>query len=212
MNRKITGVVMTGGQSSRMGSDKGLIMSNGMPWSKLAFNKLRTLGIPALVSINSAQRKNYSTIFSEGLLVDDCVDARGPLGGILSVHKSFPFTDLFILACDMKDMGIEHLQVLYSSWMAGHNEYDIFLYRNEGQPEPLAAIYSAGLLDSLGTAGSQSGNYSMKGIIAKGKVFGLDVTKDMKRHFMNYNSPLELQSSFILPASPLSHIYGEDVQ
>jgi molybdopterin-guanine dinucleotide biosynthesis protein A len=194
MNRNILGVVMCGGQSSRMGSDKGMLESEGITWARLAFNKFRDIGIPAIISMNKSQLVQYKERFTEDLLLPDSIEANGPLKGILSVHKDFPQHDLFLLACDMKDMGIEYLNVIYKSWTSHNNSFDCFLYKNEDQYEPLAGIYTGKFLSDIFILNQKKEitDYSMKSMIRKGKIFELEVPARMKHHFRNYNKPSEL--------------------
>lgn len=53
----MTGVVLCGGQSARMKTDKGLITLNRFTWAQSAFNKLTEFKMPVFVSINSGQYK-----------------------------------------------------------------------------------------------------------------------------------------------------------
>jgi molybdenum cofactor guanylyltransferase len=199
MNRSIIGVVMCGGQSSRMGSDKGMLMTEGISWAKSAFNKFGNIGIPAIISVNKNQVSGYREDFPEDLLLVDCVDAFGPLAGVLSVHKKFPQHDLFLLACDMKDMGVEYLNILYKSWLSQNNSFDCFLYKNEGRHEPLAGIYTGRFLSKVFISNDRKeiSDYSMKSVIRKGNIFEIEVTGQMKHHFKNYNRPSELEPGIL---------------
>ena len=51
----LIGVVLCGGKSSRMGSDKGLLKLNDKTWAELAVKKMEQLRIPVYVSINETQ-------------------------------------------------------------------------------------------------------------------------------------------------------------
>ena len=189
MDKNILGVVMCGGQSSRMGSDKGMLMSEGTTWAKLSFNKFKDIGIPAIISVNTGQLEKYKESFPENLLLPDCIDTHGPLKGVLSVHKNFPKHDLFLLACDLKDLGIEYLHVLCKSWESNNNSFDSFLFKNQDQYEPLAGIYTSKFLSDFFILNQKKEitDYSMKSMIGRGKVFEIKVLDQMKHHFRNYN-------------------------
>jgi hypothetical protein len=45
------GLILCGGQSSRMGMDKGLLQFNGISWAQSAANKMAELNIPVYLSI-----------------------------------------------------------------------------------------------------------------------------------------------------------------
>ena len=107
----ITGVVLCGGSSTRMGSDKGMMQHGSQTWAQIAFNKLRSLNIPVVVSINPVQHTAYQAVFSEELLVkdNDELNIGGPLKGILSAHQQYPQADLIVLAVDIVKMSEELL-------------------------------------------------------------------------------------------------------
>src|SRR6185436_20377186 len=96
------GVILCGGQSSRMGSDKGLLIINEKTWTQIAIEKLASLDIPVKISVNSNQYSAYQSKFSSiELIVDDAsLPVKGPLTAVLSCHLKYPSEDLFILACD----------------------------------------------------------------------------------------------------------------
>src|SRR5215831_18844742 len=111
------GVVLCGGQSTRMGSDKGLLTSNQYTWAQEAAAKLTALSMPVLVSVNSRQLESYATLYESSFLIPDDTTLRlgGPLSGILSVHRKFPKEDLMVLACDMLLMESFILRELYDA-------------------------------------------------------------------------------------------------
>src|SRR5215212_9639839 len=97
------GVILAGGQSTRMGRDKGLLKQNDVTWSEIAASKLALLQIPVFCSVNQWQLEVYSKIFLAGNLIvdDECIFVKGPLLGLLSIHQKFPDEDVLVLACDM---------------------------------------------------------------------------------------------------------------
>ena len=108
----MNGVVLCGGESRRMGSDKGLLVKAGKTWAELAFSNLSGLRIKTAISVNRTQVELYSQIFAFGSLVTDneILPVKGPLLGLLSVHQEFPAEDLLVVACDMINLKEEILQ------------------------------------------------------------------------------------------------------
>ena len=47
------GIILCGGQSLRMGSDKGLLKLQSITWTQNAINKMTALNIPVTISVIS---------------------------------------------------------------------------------------------------------------------------------------------------------------
>jgi molybdopterin-guanine dinucleotide biosynthesis protein A len=189
------GVVLCGGESLRMGSDKGLLNQDGITWAESAVARISALKIPVCISVSEKQYESYSTIFSEHYLVQDIPykDLRGPLCGILSIHEKFPGQDLFVLACDMLLMKEKTLATLQDTYQLNPH-FDAFVYTNENEPEPLCAIYSSAGLDLIAEQ-YKSGTlkkYSMKNMIRELSVCFIPIPEEHKTQFRNFNTVSEL--------------------
>ena len=135
------GIILCGGQSSRMGSDKGLLKLEANTWAQTAIDKMTTLNIPVKISVNSKQYNDYAAVFpSTDLVTDDAtLSLKGPLLGVLSSHLKFPDEDLFILACDMPLMEPSLLNKIYTQYQQ-EPSFDAYVFTNEEEPEPLCGI------------------------------------------------------------------------
>ena len=144
------GIILCGGQSSRMGSDKGLLIHEAKTWAQTAWEKLAVLKLPMLLSVNGQQVAEYAKVFSpETLIIDDrTLDIRGPLLGVLSVHLQHPDKDLFILACDLPLMDASLLKELFSLYQQS-KKYDAYIFTNDKEPEPLCGIYTSKALKKI---------------------------------------------------------------
>jgi molybdopterin-guanine dinucleotide biosynthesis protein A len=196
MNQKkeenIIGVVMCGGNSSRMGRDKGLINVNGSTWAQLAFEKLKSYTDEVYVSINSTQRENYKKIFSGDLMIEDNITLKGPLAGLFSVHKVFPFKDKFLLACDMLKIDDSTISRLINIYKTNKSLYEFFVYKKNVNFETLAGIYTAPGTEKAfnsylrGSLKKGSLNY----ILEKGITYAVKIREREK--FYNYNYPEDI--------------------
>lgn len=189
------GTVLCGGQSSRMGSDKGLMVNEARTWAQTAAEKLAALCIPVKISVNEKQYEDYSKVFTAANLItdDNRLDIRGPLLGVLSAHLQNPADDLFLLACDMPLMDPVLLKELYDRH-AQYKNYDAYIFTNNSEPEPLCAIYTAsGLQKILNTVNmSQLQKHSMKYALNLLQVYSTPLTETQQKYFRNFNAHAEL--------------------
>ena len=189
------GVVLCGGQSTRMGSDKGLLKLEAKTWAQTAIDKMAVLNIPVKISVNNNQYPEYSTVFSSDNLIADnaSLPLRGPLQGVLSSHLQYPPEDLFILACDMPMMEPFLLKELHDQYNQ-HPASDAYIFTNEGEPEPLCGIYSAKGLSIILTMlrSGQLSKHSMKFMLDHLSVHSIAVKDDQKKYFRNFNAHAEL--------------------
>jgi len=182
---KLLGVILCGGESKRMGSDKGLLEKDGQAWVKIIAEKLVSLNLPVVVSINEQQSESYTMLFSRDELIVDNIDIQGPLKGLLSVHQVYPDNDILLMACDIIDMDnrtLTHLIDQYNS-----QDFEFFVYQ-ENYAEPFCAIYtSRGLKPVFEKARDHSlSRFSFQTILDKGKTLRIPITT--KSPFRNYNT------------------------
>ena len=189
------GLILCGGQSTRMGTDKGMIKLHANTWAQTAVDKMAALNLEVVLSVNAIQYNDYLTVFHESQLVKDKdeLPVRGPLAGVLSVHLQYPKEDLFVLACDMPLMEMAVLNELLSMALKEPGAA-AFVYTSEGEPEPLCAIYKADGLahihDLLKTG--QLTRHSMKFMLEHIAVSFTALNDAQKKYFRNFNAHAEL--------------------
>jgi molybdopterin-guanine dinucleotide biosynthesis protein A len=189
---KLLGVVLCGGESKRMGRDKGLLPKDDKTWVQLVADKLSALGIPVVISINQQQLESYGKLFLQEQLVVDSINIDGPLLGILSVHQQYPDKDLLPLACDMIDMNEPTLQELLDVYFQHDDASDFIAFQHDGFLETLGAVYKAkGLAPLLEKAGTSSlQHFSLIRKLDEGKTHRISLHS--RAAFHNYNSRNEL--------------------
>lgn len=155
MSTELTGIVLCGGESRRMGADKGLLPwgSIGAPaertagapapltWAGHAAALLEAVGLPWYISVRTAQVPAYGALFGDRLVIDDG-EAPGPLGGLLSAHRALPNADLLLLACDMTEVDEKLLWELMRVYRT-EPAANFIVYREGDFAEPFPGIYKA---------------------------------------------------------------------
>lgn len=192
---EMLGIILCGGASTRMGNDKGLLKQEARTWAQTAFEKLSTLNIAVRFSVNNQQKEAYQKIFSDGDLIVDNTDlsVHGPLLGVLTAHQYNPNQDLFLLACDLPLMDETLLKELFTLSKT-NSSYDVFIYSNDNEPEPLCGIYTATGLQKIMNlyAHDKLTRHSMKFMLDHLSVCKVPLTESQKKAFRNFNAHADL--------------------
>lgn len=134
-------VILSGGQSRRMGQNKALMPFGGQPLIERVVQVLRPLFGEILISTNTPD--DYAHL---GLrCVPDLLPDTGSLGGIYSGLAAASHPHVFAVACDMPFLIaplIEFLKRLAP-------DYDVVIPRSSRGLEPLHAFYSKRCLDPM---------------------------------------------------------------
>ena len=134
---KIYGLVLSGGKSTRMGTDKGLIAYHGIPQREYLYQMLEKIFDQTFMSIRKEQEAEISSTFNT--IIDEDI-FKGPFNGILSAHKKYPDVAWLILACDLPLIDEKSLRELIAA-RKGSAEATAFAQKGNPLPEPLCAIW-----------------------------------------------------------------------
>lgn len=131
------GLVLAGGQSRRMGSDKALLRRGGETQLDFAVRLLKDVVAKTWVSARAGQADAERSRYP---LIIDRYENLGPVAGILSAMDQEPQAAWLVLACDLPNVTPETLQAL----VAGRDPrqpFTAFASSHNGLPEPLCAIF-----------------------------------------------------------------------
>jgi molybdenum cofactor guanylyltransferase len=135
---KIKGLVLAGGRSTRMGSDKGTLQYHGKPQREYVADMLENMGIEAYISCRQEQveaMNGYKTI-------SDAFVDMGPAGAIMSAFLFDPNAAWVALACDLPLLTVDAVQNLVAQRNASAIATAYRSPENEnGFPEPLIALW-----------------------------------------------------------------------
>ncbi len=138
--RKLYGLVVCGGESSRMGMDKSLLVYHDKPQRYYLYELLRTLCDSVFISCNKKQSTTISENYEK--IVDlDRYENIGPMAALLSAFDKYPDADFLVLACDYPFIKKEHLQELLNARDKKHLAVSFFNTETNFK-EPLLAFYS----------------------------------------------------------------------
>lgn len=131
--KHITGIILSGGKSSRMGSDKGFMSYNGKPFIQHSIEALKPLVMEIIIVSNNV---DYDVF---GLKrIEDVMENAGPLAGLYSgLHQSKTDYNL-VLSCDIPLINTSILQRLVD---AIDDDSEIIQIESQGKTMPLIALY-----------------------------------------------------------------------
>ena len=174
--------------------DKGLLKERDKTWSQIAVEKLSSLPLHSVVSINSSQQGSYSVFFfNDQLIIDKELNAKGPLLGLLSVHSQFINEDMLILGCDLARMELSVLRSLMSEYKQ-FPQFESYVFTNGSYVEPLCGIYTSSGIAKIFKA-VREGNLSsnrMRDALDLLNTKYLPLKEESRTYFQNFNTPADL--------------------
>lgn len=130
----ITGVILAGGESRRMGCDKSLLPIDGARFIDHIYRRLEALFEEVIIVTNSPGL--YQDIPCRK--VPDIYYAKGSLAGIHSGLCHAANERVFVVACDMPLLSGELIRYICQQGEIG----DVVIPRTGGELEPLHALYA----------------------------------------------------------------------
>jgi len=159
---KLYGLVLSGGKSTRMGTDKGLIKYHGVPQREHLYDLLNQVCGEAFISLRKEQEADLP---SRMQTIIDLNEFRGPYNGLLSAHKKHPEAAWLVLACDLPLMDLNAIKELISQ-RDTTKQATAFALKENPLPEPLCAIWEPhAFADSLAYLESGVGTCPRKFLI-----------------------------------------------
>jgi molybdopterin-guanine dinucleotide biosynthesis protein A len=145
MADKVYGLVLAGGRSRRMNSDKGLIDWHGQQQRYYLANLLAKF-IPTYISCRHDQAEE---IVSQGFNVieDEPKQIRGPYGALMTALSSHRDVSWLVVACDLPIFNSNSIECLIKS--RDPNKIATTYKDENGLPEPLAGIWEPKSLEVL---------------------------------------------------------------
>lgn len=143
---QLYGLVLAGGKSTRMGSDKGLLTYHDVPQQEYLYHLLGELCDNVFLSIRDEQSTSIPNGFKT---IIDKNEYRGPFNGILSAHKAYPDVAWLVLACDLPLIDLETLKYLMENRDPKQGATS-FATKESKLPEPLITIWEpSGLQEAI---------------------------------------------------------------
>lgn len=140
------GLVLAGGASSRMGTDKAMLNYYGIPqWKRVA---LLLQPYCQHVFISRAREQTPLESYPFDILLDQPAGHRGPLAGILAALRQYPNTHWITAPADMPQLPA----AAFNELIHGHDAATVAVcFEVDSHIEPLVALWKAAALQHLET-------------------------------------------------------------
>lgn len=129
-------LILTGGKSSRMGTDKASLVIGGSTLLDRLIALIKPLTNELFLSVAHDDQGDH-----ELPVIADLEPSPGPLGGLQAAFKNDPEADWLLVAADLPRLKAEDLQALVDAHDP-NQDVTCFLNPLDQHPEPLCALYS----------------------------------------------------------------------
>lgn len=180
----ISALILSGGLSTRMGTEKRLLTYHGKSQEQFLFDLLSSCLSDVYVSVNAEQQTDFPSI------KDLDLGMKSPMIGILSAFAQKPDSAWLVVACDMPFVTAEAIEYLLEH--RNPAKYATAFENPElSFPEPLLTIYEPKIYKKLQEALQQGKKSPMK-VLQSVAIEKLQVIDD--KVLTNINTPAEYVS------------------
>lgn len=191
---KVIGVILSGGKSSRMGTDKSLLNIQGKPVIEHILTELQYDADEVMIVAN-----RYDTYQFLGVKqVADRYTGKGPLAGLETALHHGDGEVFMVAACDMPFINSHVYQYLLQQL----NDYDAVVPIYENRLHPLAGIYRKEVLAEVRHQ-IEKNDLRVKSFFEHIHInyvrdFGNIDDALLQKHFFNMNNPVQYEQAKLL--------------
>jgi molybdopterin-guanine dinucleotide biosynthesis protein A len=154
----VAGVVLTGGDSRRMGRDKATLPIDGVPMAVLVAGALAGATSP-VVAIGRPEPALAAT----GLeVIADLHPGDGPLGGLLTAFAWSPAPIVVVVACDLAELDAATVRAVATALADDPRQAIVVASREPGDEQPLCAAWRIALAEPVLARAFAAGERSIR--------------------------------------------------
>ena len=142
----ISGIVLAGGLSRRLGRDKAVEPVSGQTLIDRVIGRLSEVAGEIVVVVNDAARASSLPLPPSAKVAVDAYPGKGSLGGIFTGLSACSGDWGIVVACDMPFLNVDLLRHMLSL----RDGFDAVVPVLDGRPEPIHAAYSRACLPHMG--------------------------------------------------------------
>ena len=185
----LTAVLVAGGTSARMGTDKAFLEFRGKPLWHHQLDTLRSVD-PAQIIISANRTQQFPG--GNALVARDEFPNKGPLGGLVTAFKNAQHPWVLVLGIDLPLISGQFLkhELLFRTFQDSG-----VVFTNGDRFQPLATLYPKSLL-LLAQENLRRDRLSLQEFVRtavdQGALQEFPVPADSAREFTNVNTPADL--------------------
>jgi molybdopterin-guanine dinucleotide biosynthesis protein A len=190
---KAAAIILSGGKSSRMGTNKALLKINEKTNIERISDRLKPLFDDIILVTNDLEQYEFLGL----KIVSDQFPGMGPLAGVHAGLKASEYETNFIVACDMPFVSGELAQALVDK----SSDYDAVIPVINGKQQPLFAVFQKRAAIEVEQCIKQE-RLRMKHLLDRLNVLyvtekdlEINSSLDLERVFFNMNHPNEYEEA-----------------
>jgi len=196
----LSGIVLAGGQSRRLGRDKAMEPIGGQPLIRRVIQRIGQVSGEIVVVVADSARAEALPLEDAYRIALDRYPGKGSLGGIFSGLAAAQGQWGIVVACDMPFLNLELLRYMVSLRQGADAVVPVL----EGRPEPTHALYSKTCLPFIAER-LMAGDLKIARLfdeIRVSYVSGEEIARFDPDHlsFFNVNTPGDLERALALVA------------
>ncbi|TDJ07243.1 MAG: molybdenum cofactor guanylyltransferase [Deltaproteobacteria bacterium] len=183
-NKHITGIILAGGKSSRIGSDKGFLLLNEKAFIQHIIEAMQPLVNDIIIVSNNPDYDIFNL-----KRVTDLMENSGPLAGIYTgLHHSNTENNL-VLSCDVPLINTETLKKLTTNI---EEHIDVIQLESKGKTMPLIAMYKTHCKNKFFEL-LQQGEKRLRFAVKQCKVKTITLNTELEKFTVNINTQHHLR-------------------
>lgn len=187
--QEYTGIILAGGQSSRMGKEKGLIQWKGKTLIENAISILAPLCKNIVISANNDLFDSFGYPVFE-----DLIPGCGPMGGIFSTLTKSKTPNNLVIPSDTPLVTLE----IYQHLISHQGSFDVIVpVDHDSFYQPLCAVYSKSVLPAM-EGQINEGILGFTPLLDKVEIKAVNFHSKLgfynSNTFYNINSPADLEA------------------
>lgn len=176
-------IILAGGKSSRMGTDKALLKYKGQTFIQILFYNLKNICSNIIISSNNPKVSIIGT-----KTISDEIKEIGPMGGIYTCLKNSDSDFNFIVSVDTPFVSSKLLMYIFHK----SENFDISVVSFKNKVHPLIGVYHKRILKLLSSE-IQAGKYKIMEMIKKTKFQFIEIDGSFEKELLNINKPKDYE-------------------